>query len=159
MTKEDLLAPMEFEEELKEVPVKIGDEKFILKEADGLIAVTYRNEVMSRTRALQNANGAIKPKDGLAGIEPMLISMVLFTEDGSAVAKSRIQGWSNAVQRALFDRAKALGSLEEKRTLADLKAERKQLDETIKELEAAGYEEEPDEESKNSPSSTTDGSD
>lgn len=137
-----------------EVPVKIGGQDYVLREASGDAATRYRN---ARANCTKFSGGEFAGVDGpIADAQPKLVSDCLFKivvmPDGktvfSKVEEKTVRAWPDRIQKALIERVlKISPSLEGTG------------DETIENLEAklAKLKETRDS-SKNSPSSTTDGS-
>jgi hypothetical protein len=103
-----------------EVPVRIGGERFVLREASGDAAAKYNN---ARMRAHKLQDGALVGLDGVGDLEPLLVSLCLYKADkdgglpltkaGDAdprflVPQEQIRRWKGNVQHALFDKAKEL---------------------------------------------------
>jgi len=137
-----------------EVPVRIGGQDYVLREVSGDAATRYRN---ARANCTKFSNGEFAGVDGpIADAQPKLVSDCLFKvvvlPDGttifSKVEEKVVRTWPDRVQKALFEKVQRISpSLEDAG------------DETIENLEAklAKLKETRDS-SKNSQSSTTDGS-
>lgn len=147
------------------VPVRVGPKDYILREASGDAACKWRNAI---TRVTRMQDGKVSSVGDIADTEPLLISLCLFEiqrdKDGKPssdppvadpkrpVSEKVIRTWPHRVQRALFDKARAISELEEKETAEDLEKKIADLQEKLAKLrEGDGP--------KNGPSATTDGSD
>lgn len=155
---------MEFEdEELVEVPVKIGANRYILQEANGDVVVQHRNAVLAYTR--YNDQGNIASISGIASAEPLLISKCLYTtipadkaNPEGPVIKSKLAGLEfvnnlrHRTMKKLFNRIKEISDMNDDESVEALK---KQRDELTKRIVAI---EETEAKVKNSQSGTTGGS-
>lgn len=134
-----------------EIPVKIGGKNYILREADGAAAVQYRNAMLSCTQI--GTDGKPSSVKGMAGTEPLLVSLCLLTNEPSetrrAVMIDEVKAWPYRIQKGLYDKAKEISELEEEDTEESLLKERAKID---KKLEAVR-------ESKKLLSGSVDGSD
>ena len=125
MQDQNLLAEIVFDS-LKPVEVSVTLEgvKWILREATADVAVQYRN---ASFRSFRMEDGKLVRMDGLADIEPLVVSLCLCRCDGDGkvrldgkgnvvtVLESDIRGWKVEVMKTLFDRIKAISpGLEEK---------------------------------------------
>jgi hypothetical protein len=116
-----------------QVPVTIGERRFILLEGSGDVAIKYRDAVLAKVNSLKD--GKVDRLAGLATVESYLLSMVLYdcteTEgvlpvlnDGSPdpkalVSQTHIRSWPNRIISSLYERAKQISGLnpvEEKET-------------------------------------------
>jgi hypothetical protein len=146
--KPEFLEPMEFTVEdvsIAEVSLKIGGSDYILKEANGGIATEYRNATMKGF--ILGENGKPVRIDGLASIEPLLVSRCLIKveTDGNraAVPITTIKLWPAKVLKALYQRCKDISELtEEEATEEELEKQIAELQEKIETLreDAAGNE-------------------
>ena len=106
---------MKFSLERQEILVSIeggGEVKtYTLKEADGNAAIQYRNRIMEAIRP--SAEGQPTAYKGFAEVEPMLVSLCLFNGDGQTVPLSTIKSWPSRIQKALFNKIKAISDLDE----------------------------------------------
>lgn len=92
------------------VPVTIGKDEYVLKEASGDAACRWRN---AQLRAARMVEGKITGVGDIADTEPLLVSLCLFTREGKPVPLATVRAWPNRVQKALFERAKAISHLNE----------------------------------------------
>lgn len=102
-----------------EVPIAIGDKKYILKEADGEASTKYRNHRASCMK--------FNPEGGWTGIsgpvndaEHILISSCLFEiydQNGEIrrrpVIFEQVKRFPHRIQKALFEKAKEISGLED----------------------------------------------
>lgn len=133
-----------------EIPVKIGDQQYTLKEATGEIQVKYQNAASACTRL--DSRGKFRGVEGIGDLEPLLVSLCLFNGDGKNVPIETIKGWRGSIQKKLFDKAKQISGME------DIATTRKEITEKIAELQERRQElDEEEQEAKNAPPSTTDG--
>jgi hypothetical protein len=100
--------------DLIRVPVRIGAQQYVLREADEAAAVAYRNAVM---KAVRMTEGGPTTLDGAADVEPLLVSRCLFTANEAGgltpVPLAVIRTWPSRIVKPLFARAKAISELEE----------------------------------------------
>jgi hypothetical protein len=134
---------------LVEVPVKIRNEDYILKEADGNVACQYRN---ASTRCARMNDGKVTGVDGVADVEPFLVSLCLFkvlsTGARVPVDVKVVRSWPSRIIKPLFDRAKEISKLDEDDSEVSLTEQIKKLNERLTKLR----------ESKNPTNTTTTGS-
>ena len=106
---------LKFSLERQEILVSIeggGEVKtYTLKEADGNAAIQYRNRIMEAIRP--SAEGQPTAYKGFAEVEPMLVSLCLFNGAGQTVPLSTIKSWPSRIQKALFNKIKAISDLDE----------------------------------------------
>lgn len=102
-----------------EVPVSIGGESYVLREASGEASCRYNN---ARSNCTKFVSGEFAGVSGpIADAEPRLVADCLFkisrTADGKAiyskVEEKTVRSWPARVQRALFQRAKEISRLDE----------------------------------------------
>jgi len=100
--------------DLIEIPVEIGDKRYILREANGVVACKYRNAILACAKM---EGGKAAGFEGLADVEVLLVSLCLFRvqEDGSTtpIAIKDVQGWPNRVVKTLFTKAQEISELQE----------------------------------------------
>jgi hypothetical protein len=106
---------MRFDEiDLIAVPITIGGEAFVLREATAEAAGKYHDAIIKSTRM---ADGKITGSDGLGGVEPLLVSLCLFRKVGKeeqAVPLTEVKRWPTRVVKPLFDRVKEISELDAK---------------------------------------------
>lgn len=98
--------------ELVEVPVKIGDQEYVLREASGAVAVEYRNMVMRCTKMV---DGRATSVENLASVEPFLVHKCLFPKgENKHVSITVVNGFSGKVLAALYQRVREISGLDDK---------------------------------------------
>ncbi len=129
------LEPMEFDSAtLREVPITIGEKKYILREANGEAATAWRN-AKSEAITLSSKGKPIGAK-GIANSDPAFLSRCLFDCENNRISLAEIQGWPDKIQKTLVERLLQISDLSASEdTVADLKSQRENLDEQIAELE------------------------
>lgn len=158
---------MDFESlELIEVPVKIGDVKYVLHEADEGAAKAYQNARM-RGAKLDDGKVSWQLTEDLAGIPSMMLSLCLFrlTEEGkpfsSPVSLREItgyregngivhKGWPARIVKPVFKRLKDISELDDDETLESLQEQQEELGNRIAKIK--------EETAKNEQGATTTGS-
>lgn len=111
--------------EVVEIPVTAPDKsKYLLKVASGAAAAQFRNE---RTKCFSyTSSGQVSKVEGLADIEPLLVSLCLFTaEDNKPVSKFLVKSWPSPMVKKLYGKAIEISSLDES------SPDRKQLGEAL----------------------------
>lgn len=93
-----------------EIPVKIGSETYVLREATGKAAQAFQNALLQRTTF--GPSGKPQKTERLGDLTTLLLSYCLFTQDNKPVAESVIASWPNRVVSELFDKAKQISKLE-----------------------------------------------
>ncbi len=126
MEEQNMSEEMVFEDiELKEIPVTVGKQKYVLRAATGAAAAKYKNSQVRATKL--NSDGEIIGLDGVADSELYLVHLCLFqvpppVPEGSPtlprdrwpnVPQQIIQSWRADIVRQLFDKAKEISRLEE----------------------------------------------
>jgi len=101
--------------EIIELEIAIDSKTYLLREASGDASVKYRNACLSATKV---KDGKVSGFDGLADVEPLLISFCLYErkEDGTRgnrVKLDKIRAWPARVQKALFEKTKEISELDE----------------------------------------------
>ena len=104
--------------ETVEIPVKIDGKDYVLREADGAAATSYRNQLLASMKL--GPDGKPSSIHGLASVEPMLVSRCLFDEKNKSVPLKVVEGWPSRVQKTLFAKAKEISMLQEEATDRDL---------------------------------------
>lgn len=111
------------------IPVNYRGKKYILHQADEGMACTFRN---AQARAARMTDGKVTGVDGIADVEPLLVSLCLkevYKDDGStrAVPVSTIKSWDPKVVSDLFDWAKKISHLDGKDTVESIDAQIEKL--------------------------------
>jgi hypothetical protein len=120
-----------------EIKVKVGERHYILREATGEAARTYRNQ-MTDCLTLGDS-GKPRKVSGIASLEPLLVSLCLFDQAGNLVPESILIKWPARILRKLYDKAKLISLIDdEDETVESLTKERDKLDKKLKELADEG---------------------
>lgn len=103
------------------VSVSLGGSPYVLKEASGETAVTFRNMVFKYADV--SSSGAGKISEGLASIAPMLVSKCLFSsqEDGTLkpVSMAFVNSLPARILDVLFQKAKEISGLDNAQSQED----------------------------------------
>lgn len=133
----------------KEVIVKMGGKKFLLREASGDATAKYRNASL---KAARMNDGKLVGMDGLFDCEPYLVSLCLYYADeqgqvkrdkhgnplpDSLVSVGTVRSWSNRVQRRLFDWIDANSDLGKNDTEESLLKQQESINERLTRLKEA----------------------
>ncbi len=97
------------------VPVKIGNRNFKLYDASEDAAVKFQNIA---SRAVKFTAGEMSGIEGVANVEPLLVSMCLWeVKDGQElpIAEGEIRKWPSRVVKPLFDRVKKISGMDDER--------------------------------------------
>jgi len=100
-----------------EVPVIIGTEQFILREADETASCKYHNAIYrSSTLVGEGEDRKLVPGDGFADVEPILVAACLYRttkegQRGPLVPYEEIMTWRADIVSKLFDKAKAISHI------------------------------------------------
>lgn len=140
---------------LIEIPVTVGDKKYILREASEDSACKYRNAMLRCTKL--GPEGKPASVHGIADVEPLLVSMCLFEAlpDGSGFKNSctrveTVRSWPSRIVKQLFEKTKEISDLdEEDEDKESLEKQKKEVEEKLAKLEE-------DNAAKNMPESTED---
>ncbi len=130
------------------VSVTINQERYELREATGDVACRYRNALLKCTQL--GPEGKPQKIEGMADIEPFLVSMCLFKENGAAVNAAVVRAWPSHVLKKLFETAKEISKLDEDETVESLEKQKAAIEKQLAKLREGN--------DPNSPSGTTDGS-
>lgn len=95
-----------------EVPVTLGDQRYVLREASGEAAERYQAAVL---RGARLADGKVVGMD-LSGVESLLVSLCLVDHEGKPVPLSQVKSWPARIQKALFEKAMDISGLREQET-------------------------------------------
>lgn len=93
-----------------EIEVKIDGEIYKIKEASGDAACKYRNAMLACTTL--GPDGKPTNIEGMADVEPLLVSLCLYNSAGKRVNVHQIRGWPSRIQKALFEQAKNVSELD-----------------------------------------------
>ncbi len=120
------MQPLVFDLTPKEVPVQIGEDHFILREAQGSTVIKFRNLIFQATNPGLDGQ-ARGDGEGLADVEAFLVSQCLYRtkepgvlpKDGNGrpdrtklVAKEIITEWVYNIQRTLFETIKEISDID-----------------------------------------------
>lgn len=94
-----------------EIPVNISGEKYFLREASGEAACNYRNAVLKCTKL--GPEGKPSSMEGIASVEPLLVSLCLVDSEGKRVPESLVKSWPSRVVKVLYDKAKEISELDD----------------------------------------------
>lgn len=132
---------MRFDLAVVEVPIKIGNNDYILREASEDAVCKYRNALLKSTKL--GPEGKPSAIDGMADVEPLLVSFCLFEKyDHKGVQKERnvslqtIRSWPSRIVTQLFDKAKEISEIEEKETPEELEKQIASLQEKLEQAKA-----------------------
>jgi len=106
-----------FKTTLKEVPVAIDGNSYILRELDGRQKGKYLNKMGGRI--VLNAKGEVASFKDYAGLESTLLSLCLYDSENKLVPATVMdgteeeQGWPSTMLTGLFDAAQDLSGLNE----------------------------------------------
>lgn len=96
----------------QKIPVTIDGVKYELREATGGAACRYRNACVACTSF--GPDGKPNGVHDIADVEPLLVSLCLYTEQGQPVPLKTVLGWPARVVSALYREAKAISDLDDK---------------------------------------------
>jgi hypothetical protein len=124
-----------------QVPVRVGQKRYVLREASEAAAATYRNAGL---RSARMNDGKVVGIEGAADVQALLVSLCLFHfvagKDGQQlpipVSLEAVRSWPARVVLKLFERAKQISDLDETETREVLE---KRLAETQEKLAALGH--------------------
>lgn len=125
--------PLEFDLTPTTVPVRIAGQDYLLKEASGAVATTWRNSVFRSTKV--DSNGRPSSYEGIAEAEPLLVSLCLYEANGKLVPIQTVKSWPARIQKALFEKAKEISGLDEEETPEKLKENIRKAQEKLDRLE------------------------
>ena len=98
---------------MKEVPVTIGEDNYVLCEASEETAELYQNATM---RGVTMQDGLVRLSDSMAGAQSLLVSRCLFKiEDDNTrrcVSQKTVQSWPSRIVKPLFETAKKISDLD-----------------------------------------------
>jgi len=89
----------------KSVSVVLSGVKYTLRGADAAAGAHYNNMRLAGARM---DDGKIVGMTGVGSLEPELVAMCLFTEDGKSIALATVQSWPYGVVSALFNEVKRM---------------------------------------------------
>ena len=116
-----------------EIPVIVGNQKYILREANGDTAVKFQNARLAKHE--YNEEGRLVRLKDTADLEPFLVSMCLFKEDDNTpVSEDTLRNWPSHISSKLFDTAKKISHIDETEDLESLEKQLIQLQKRIEQL-------------------------
>jgi hypothetical protein len=125
---------------LIQIPVRIGSERFILREADEETAIKYRSMILKAARVSDGGKFSLGT-DGLALLEPMTVGLCLFKEpyrDGDqSVGESFVRKLKPKTVSALFDKIKEISHLGETENREGLEKQAALIQARIAEMDQA----------------------
>ena len=92
-----------------EVPVQYGGKAYLLKEATGDASCRWRNAALKTAKL--GPDGKPVSLEGVADLDPLLVSLCLFEPDGKPVPLPVIRSWPARVQKRLYEKAKSISQL------------------------------------------------
>lgn len=107
---------LHFDLAVTEIPVELGERKYVLREASEGAACQFRNAI---TKAAKMADGKVVGIENIGDVEPLLVSLCLFEvlPDGGTknigVPIQVVRGWPARVVKQLFAKAKEISELDE----------------------------------------------
>lgn len=134
-------SPMEFDLTRIEVPVTIGKQKYVLKDADGETSVKYRNAKLSAYKL--DGAGNVIGYDKLNDAELILVAGCLYKvvadqngkEEHHKVSLETVKQFPSKMNEKLFKRAREISEIDQATTIEFLKERRAEIDRQIAELE------------------------
>jgi hypothetical protein len=88
--------------------VTVGKSEYVLREMSGDAAVKYDN---ARLNCHEYKDGKLYKLRDLGDLEPLLVSLCLFTSEGTPVSEVTVRAWPARVQRALHQRAREISGM------------------------------------------------
>lgn len=149
-----VLPDLEFDEfETIQVPVKIGKNKYWLREADGFAAAKFKGAQASAVRIEEGKVSGMTGATSQAELE--LVGDCLFRDKDNTPVNISIYGkWPHRILKPIIEAAKALSGLETKETKEQLLKQKQKIEDKLKLLAVGG----PDTDPKELPSDTKSGS-
>lgn len=101
-----------------EIPVRIGDKSYILREATGEDARQWRN--LNMKAAKFTSDGKVASMEGMADGQYFLVHRCIFSTNGDGKRSDNpiplvmIKSWPERIIKSLFQKAKEISDLEEK---------------------------------------------
>ena len=129
----------DFDLTLIEIPVTVGGNKYVLREADEETASMFNNARLKGI-PVKDSEAVGLPED-LGGLQSLLVTRCLFPIDSSGeplpscVRRDTVKKWPARVVKPLYIKAKKISELDDKEDLESLKKQRDDVAEKIKELE------------------------
>lgn len=135
----DTAGELNFDITLTEVPVIIGGDKYILREADGDATCKWQNKMFRATKL--NEQGKPVGLDNVADVEPFFLSLCLYpVVKGEVAAKpvpeTTIRKWPHGVIDKLYKRLLDISNLNKKDTKESLEEKMNKAQEELDDLKA-----------------------
>lgn len=118
-----------------EITKNIGGKTYVIREASGDAACRYRN---AQSKALKYNDGKVVASEGLADVDPLLVSMCLFEITGpkgaekyTPVPVAQIRAWPHRVQKYLVEKVKSISGLDLDETEESLEKQILELQEKL----------------------------
>ena len=103
---------MQFSLDVIEIPIKVGDKDYVLREASGDAAAKWRNAMFAGAKL--GANGKPESVHNMADTEPLLVSLCLFdAENNKPVSLQTVRSWPSRIITPLFNKAVEISDLGE----------------------------------------------
>lgn len=91
------------------LPVNILGENYLLREASGDAAARYNNAMLKCTTL--GPDGRPARLDGLADVDPFLVSLCIVTATGKPVRLETVRSWPNRIVQMLAEKVKEISEL------------------------------------------------
>jgi hypothetical protein len=98
--------------DLRQVPVQVGRQEYILREANGAGARAYRNAMLRGARL--GPDGKPVSIESMADGELVLVQHCLVDKQGRQLHMQVLAGWPSRVLKALFQKAQEISDLVER---------------------------------------------
>jgi hypothetical protein len=98
--------------DLRQVPVQVGRQEYVLREANGAGARAYRNAMLRGARL--GPDGKPVSIEGMADGELVLVQHCLVDKQGRQLHMQVLAGWPSRVLKALFQKAQEISDLVER---------------------------------------------
>jgi len=122
--------------ELQEVPIIFAGKNYTLREASGEAAVRYRNALTDSADI--GEGGKVTRLKNIASVEPLLVSLCLFTESGKRLSAQGVaQLFPARVLKKIFDTAMKISGLKEAEGKESLVKQKEELEKAIQALDEA----------------------
>lgn len=117
----------------REIPVAIGDAKYVLREAGEAAAIKHQDAVARAFHMSADGKGAVAGA-GLARTRALLVSMCLFGEGGKPVSEQVVQSWPARIVKKLASAAARMSGIGGEETVESLEAKIAELQQQLEEL-------------------------
>jgi hypothetical protein len=118
---------------LVEVPVTLGDKKYVLREASEAAALRFRGSQLQDAKLVDGKVSANISR--VAESQALLVSLCLFDENGKPVPLATVLDMRARIVKRLFDKAKEISDLDEREGKEELE---KRLADTQAKIKALG---------------------